>query len=156
MGRLGKTMFVLTVAVSASLWAQGAAPVEIHVDQHCHIVAADPSAPPNAAHKTTGGLVFRSSRGACTFESQHISQQWADEPDGNGGMQRRLVTIREQEYLLHDVLNVPVTFVVAEYLADGWSVDSDPQPDAMEGHTAIFRVNAVPGQTVRLHVGLRE
>jgi len=157
MSRLGKMMFVVGLAVSPSLLAQGAedaAPVEIHIDQHCHIVTVDPSAPPDAAHKSTG-LRFSRDNFVCHLESKHVSQQEADEPDGSGGSVRKLVTIREQEYVLHDAENVPVTFVVAHHLAAGWSVDSDPQPTEMQGHTAIFRVNAVPGQTVRLHVGIR-
>ena len=158
MNRLGKMMVVVGLAVSPSLLAQGAgdvAPVEIHIDQHCHIVTVDPSAPPDVAHKSTG-LRFSKDDFVCHLESKHVSQQEADEPDGSGGTVRKMVTIREQEYVLHDAENVPVTFVVAHHLASGWSVDSEPQPTEMQGHTAIFRVNAVPGQTVRLHVGIRK
>jgi len=39
-------------------------------------------------------------------------------------------------------------------LSKNWTVDSDPQPSSTDGSTAVFRLNADPGQRVRLHVGM--
>lgn len=53
-------------------------------------------------------------------------------------------------YLLQNVTAEPVIFVVEQLVSEGWQVDSDPQPTEMVGATALFRVHAQPGETVRL------
>jgi hypothetical protein len=68
---------------------------------------------------------------------------------------RSLVRIREHEFILQNVTDSPAVFVVRQAVPEGWSVDSDPQPTTVDGGTAVFRVDAEPGQIVRLHVGLR-
>jgi hypothetical protein len=77
--------------------------------------------------------------------------------------QREHISISEQEYLLQDVTAGPVIFEVREFVPSQWQVDSDPQPvetvafsGKNVGSAAVFRVNAQPGETVRLHVGLRD
>jgi hypothetical protein len=71
----------------------------------------------------------------------------------NGAVQRSVVVVKEQEYLLQDEFQTPVVFVVEQAVPDGWAVNSDPQPTKVEGKVALFRVSAQPGQVVRLHVG---
>jgi hypothetical protein len=80
--------------------------------------------------------------------SHHIEEALRD-----GVRQRNTVTVAEQEYLLQNVTSAPVTFVVEHALPEDWKVDSDPQPVKVVDDTAFFRVNAAPGQIVRLHVG---
>lgn len=48
----------------------------------------------------------------------------------------------------------PAVFIVRHGVPKNWKVDSDPKPSSMDGSTAVFRVNAEPGQRVRLHVGM--
>jgi hypothetical protein len=71
----------------------------------------------------------------------------------NGAVQRSVVVVNEQQYLLQDEFQTPVVFVVEHPVPDGWAVDSVPLPTKMEGKVALFRVTAQPGQVVTLHVG---
>jgi hypothetical protein len=84
------------------------------------------------------------------FTSHHVEETLRD-----GIRLRSRVTIQEQEYLLQNVSSASVTFVVEHVLPDDWKVDSDPQPVKVVDNTAFFRVNAEPGQIVRLHMGER-
>jgi hypothetical protein len=84
------------------------------------------------------------------FQSQHVEEKIAD-----GEHQYSRVRIAEQEYVLQDVIEAPVVFLVRHPVPEGWTVDSDPQPVSVDAGVAVFRVFADPGQTVRLHVGLR-
>ena len=90
----------------------------------------------------------------CRLEFVHTSNH-LEETVKDGVTRSSVVTISEQEYLLQNVTAQPVIFVVEQQVAEGWQVDSDPQPAGMIGSTALFRVNAEPGQIVRLHVGER-
>jgi hypothetical protein len=42
---------------------------------------------------------------------------------------------------------------VEHVLPDDWKLDSDPQPVKLVDNKALFRVNAEPGEIVRMHVG---
>lgn len=95
---------------------------------------------------------LRNDHAICHLESVHTSHH-VEEALRDGVMQRNNVTVAEQEYLLQNVTSAPVTFVVEHALPDDWKVDSDPQPVKVIDNTAFFRVNAEPGQIVRLHVG---
>ena len=119
----------------------------IHVDQNCRIVMQDPENPSK--------LHFQRDQFVCHLTARHDSQHWEENTDPNGKPLHELVSIHEQEYLLHNTMNVPVTFLVAQIAPEGWQIDSDPQPVEMQGQSAIFRVEAQPRQTVRLHVGVR-
>ena len=121
--------------------------VEIHVDQYCRTVTQDDQHPAE--------LQFNQDNRICRLSGRHDTQHWEDAPDGGGGSIRKLVGIHEQIFFLTNPLDQPVTFVVAEFVPDGWRIDSDPQPDAMEGATAIFRVHLDPRATEELHVGVR-
>ncbi len=82
------------------------------------------------------------------FTSHHVQETLRD-----GVMLRNNVKVAEQEYLLQNIASTPVTFVVEHTLPEDWTVDSDPQPVKVVDNKAFFRVNAEPGQIVRLHVG---
>jgi hypothetical protein len=133
--------------------AFGAGLKEIHVDQSCHILQDTVDGVRGervpGAEGTPGGQVDSA---VChlegVFRSSHVKETVV-----GGVAQRSVVVVAEQEYLLQDVLQEPVAFVVEQEVAEGWKVDSDPQPTERVGGTAVFRVVAQPGQMVRLHVG---
>lgn len=122
--------------------------LEIHVDQDCHIL------PPAAEPPTTKKPRLRKDPVICHLESMAESNHVEEAITGNQ-IRRSKVRIQEQTYVLQNVTTAPVTFVVEQFVPEGWRVDSDPQPAKVDGSTAIFQVNADPGQTVQLHVGLR-
>jgi hypothetical protein len=126
---------------------------EIHVNQDCLILQDQvdgvtgmtvAGATPVAGGETDAAV--------CHLESQLSSNHVKGEVV-NGAVQRSVVVVKEQEYLLQDEYQTPVVFVVEQAVPDGWKVDSDPQPTKMEGKVALFRETAQPGQIVRLHVG---
>lgn len=120
---------------------------EIRVDERCRILPEEP-----AGFK--GKPKTRKDSMVCHLESEHISNHIEKSVVG-GAPARSSVTIEEQEYVLQDVTDEPVTFVVEQPVSKDWQVDSDPQPTNMVGNIAEFRVIAQPGEIVRLHVGLR-
>jgi hypothetical protein len=122
-----------------------AAPVkEIHVDGSCRVRQDQAGAAP----------VYEPDSLVCRLEAGNTSEHIEQGAHKGVSMLSR-VTVTEQEYLLSNVTAAPVVFVVEQPVAKGWEVDSDPPPTKLAGETAIFRVNAEPGQIVRLHVGLR-
>jgi hypothetical protein len=90
----------------------------------------------------------------CHLESV-LSSHHIEEKINEGERSRFLVRVAEQEYLLLNPTDKPSVFTVRHDVPEGWTVDSDPQPTSMDGSTAVFKVNAEPGQRVRLHVGVR-
>jgi hypothetical protein len=121
---------------------------EIHVDRKCKILLNE-----STAHSDLTEADLRNDHAICHLESVHISHH-VEEALREGVMRRNKVTVLEQEYLLQNVTAEPVTFVVEHVLPnDDWKVDSDPQPMKVVDNTAFFRVNAEPGQIVRMHVG---
>jgi hypothetical protein len=122
---------------------------DIHVDQDCHIL-------PDPAHRdaTRKRPRLRKDPVICHLESV-LSSNHMEETIAGNEVRRSYVSIAEQEYVLQNVTTGPAIFVVEESVPQGWVVDSDPQPAEMNGATAVFRVQAQPGEIVRLHVGLR-
>jgi hypothetical protein len=122
---------------------------EIHVDQKCRILQdpVDGVYGENVSDQEIDPVI-------CHLESVHTSSHLEETLTG-GAPQGHKVTIAEREYVLQNVTSEPVTFVVEQPLPEGWRVDSDPQPAKIADTTAFFRVNAEPGQIVRLHVGER-
>jgi hypothetical protein len=120
---------------------------EIHVDRRCKILLDESDA---LSDLTEADL--RNDHAICHLESV-LTSHHVEEALRDGVMVRNKVTVKEQEYLLQNVTSAPVTFVVEHVLPDDWKVDSDPQPVKIVDNKAFFRVNAEPGQIVRLHVG---
>jgi len=122
---------------------------EIHVDDRCRLL-------PNPALRSAGGKKphLRKDPVICHLESLLTSGHMEESMVGNE-VHRSWVSIREQEYVLQNIAPVSKQFIVEQFVPNGWVVDSDPQPGEMAGATAIFRVQAEPGQVVRLHVGIR-
>jgi hypothetical protein len=83
------------------------------------------------------------------LSSHHIEEKITD-----GERSRFFVRVAEQEYVVQNPTDKPTVFIVRHHVPENWTVDSDPQPSSMDGSTALFRVNAEPGQRVRLHVGM--
>jgi hypothetical protein len=83
------------------------------------------------------------------LSSHHIEEKITD-----GERSRFFVRVAEQEYVVQNPTDKPTVFIVRHHVPENWTVDSDPQPTSMDGSTALFRVNAEPGQRVRLHVGM--
>jgi hypothetical protein len=124
----------------------GGAVQEIHVDASCG-VRQDRSGTPAPAGFTPNPSICRLVGGKT---SEHVES----------GVRKDLsllkrVTVTEQEYLLRNPSAAPVAFVLEYPLAQGWEIDTDSPPTKMVGATAIFRVIAGPGESVRVHVGER-
>jgi hypothetical protein len=126
---------------------------EIHVNQDCLILqdvvdgvrgVMVPGAQAGSGGETDAAVCHLESK----LSSNHVKGEVV-----NGAVQRSVVVVNEQEYLLQDEFQQPVVFVVEQPVMDGWTVNSDPRPTKMEGKVAMFRVTAQPGQIVRLHVG---
>lgn len=84
------------------------------------------------------------------LSSHHLEEKIAD-----GERSQLFVRVSEQEYVLLNPTDKPALITVRHDVPENWTVDSDPPPSSMDGSTAVFQVNAEPGQTVRLHVGMR-
>jgi len=120
---------------------------EIHVDRSCKISLNESDA--------LSGLTeadLENDHAICHLESV-LTSHHIEEALKDGVMLRNKVSVAEREYLLQNVTSEPVTFVVEHALPEDWMVDSDPQPVMVVDGKAFFRVNAEPGQIVRLHVG---
>jgi hypothetical protein len=157
------TLFLFVLAASAGALGQQApdtarpaydgsdspdAPRRIYIDQDCRIQ-------PDPAHLIPGKK-FRpfSDSTICHLESVLNSNHIEEQIVGNE-LRRNRVYIAEQEYVLQNITEGRVMFIVQEAVSADWTVDSDPQPASTEGDLAVFPVYAEPGQIVRLHVGLR-
>jgi hypothetical protein len=138
---------------------------EIHVNQDCVILqdqvdgvmgvsvpGAQPVAGGQAGPDGQAAAAGQTNIGVCHLESQLTSNS-VKGAVVNGAVQRSVVVVKEQKYLLRDEFQTPVVFVVEQAVPDGWTVSSDPQPTKVEGKVALFRVAAQPGQVVSLHVG---
>lgn len=149
---------------SAAAMAPVAEVREIHVNQECLILqdrvdgVAGVSVP--GAQAVSGGKTGANGQTATAQTDPAVchlvSQFTSNHVKGvvvNGAVQRTVVVVKEQEYLLQNEFQTPVVFVVEQVVPDGWKVDSVPQPTKMVGKVALFRENAEPGQIVRLHVG---
>ena len=121
---------------------------EIHVDQDCRILPDPAHLPPGKRPKPYTDSVL------CHLESVLESEHVEERIQGSQLLRWR-VEIHEHEFVLQDASDAPVTFVVEQMVPKGWTVDSDPQPKQIIGQTAFFPVIVQPGQTVRLHVGMR-
>jgi hypothetical protein len=126
-----------------------AIPTEIEVDQSCHIVTVDLRNPARPRPR------YSTDRIICHIEGYHETLRW-EETIANGTRKKRLVDIREREFLLQNPYPQAITFVVHQALPRRYHIDSDPPPSDVTNSVASFRVIADPGQTVRLHIGERD
>ncbi|MGA7157209.1 MAG: hypothetical protein WBY53_10195 [Acidobacteriaceae bacterium] len=130
-----------------------AAVPEIHVNQDCVIVQDRLDGVQGIGVPGTQAVQGGERDPAvCHLESQ-LTSNHVKGTVVNGAVQRSVVVVKEQEYLLQNEFQHPVVFVVEQVVPDGWKVDSDPAPTTMVGKVALFKAAAGPGQIVRLHVG---
>jgi len=126
---------------------------EIQVDEDCRVM-------PDPAHPVTDGKKQKPRRDAlvCQIDSVHNSAHVEEMIVGNERRRNR-VDVDEKEFVLQNITQDRVIFVVEQPVGNGWMVDSDPQPVEMRaansGSVAVFRVYAEPGEIVHLHVGAR-
>lgn len=89
----------------------------------------------------------------CHLESV-LSSHHTEDKITEGERSHFFVRVAEQEYVVQNPTDKPAVFLVRHHVPENWTVDSDPQPSSMDGSIALFRLNADPGQRVRLHVGM--
>ncbi len=122
-------------------------PLSIVVDKSCMI---DPQSDPLIVGDHTDA--FRDDT-ICHLESV-LSSQHIEEKIRDGKRSHFSVRVAEQEYVVQNPTDKPTVFIVHHEVPKNWIVDSDPEPTSMDGSTAVFLLNAEPGQRVRLHVGM--
>ena len=83
------------------------------------------------------------------FSPHHIEEKLTD-----GERSRLLVRGAEQEYVVQNPTDKPAVFIIRHDVPENWIVDSNTPPSSMDGSTAVYRINAEPGQRARLHVGI--
>jgi len=134
-------------SVPAAQTQDEAGRLSIVVDNSCRIQ-------PESDPLVLGGHVdaFRDDA-ICHLESV-LSSHHVEEKITDSERSRFFVRVAEQEYVVQNPTDKPAVFTVRHHVPDDWTVDSDPQPASMDGSTALFRLNAQPGQRVRLHVGM--
>jgi len=125
-----------------------APPQEIHIDQDCRILPGATQIVPGKKAKPFNDKTI------CHLESVATSEHMEERIVGNE-LYRSRVHIAEQQFVLQNIADYPVVFIVEQAVPANWMVDSDPQPSEFDGATAVFPVLADPGAIVRLHVGLR-
>ena len=121
---------------------------QIHVDGNCRIL-------PDIAHPLPHQKAhpFRDSN-ICHIEGTNNSEHMEERISGSQ-LQRAWVRVSEQTFVLQNITNDHIVFVVEFTLPNGWTVDSDPQPNRYNRQVAVFPVHAQPGEIVQLHVGMR-
>lgn len=126
---------------------------KIWVNQSCEIF-------PGLQFPMTGKKIPQGELDSAVCHLESVLQSGHREEEAVGSeLERRNVEVREREYVLGNITLKPVVFAILEDIPEGWRVDSDPQPArTIPGKgvdLAIFEVHAEPGETVRLHVGMR-
>jgi len=83
------------------------------------------------------------------LSSHHIEEKLTD-----GERSRFFVRVAEQEYIVQNPTDKPAVFIIRHDVPENWIVDSNTPPSSLDGSTAVYRINAEPGQRVGLHVGI--
>jgi hypothetical protein len=123
-------------------------PMPIHVDETCRILpTTDDPLTRKKPHPYRDAAV-------CALEGPKESTHWEEKIAGNE-LDRSFVEVKERTFIFQGIADGPVMFIVQYDVPKGWFVDSDPQPWQMVGQTAYFHTYVNPGETIRLHVGVR-
>jgi hypothetical protein len=123
-------------------------PNEIHVDKDCHILPN-----PSENHTNLKATPY-SDPTICHIENQHTSTH-EEEKTEDSTIQHSIVTVSEQDFLLHNATNNALSFVIEQLVPRDWQVDPAHPATQVVGSIALYRIHALPGQTLRLHVALR-
>lgn len=146
--RLVFALVTMLLAVSAAPSQDQPATLSIIVDRSCLI---QPESDPLILGDHSEA--FRDDA-ICHLESVLSSHHVEEKITRDGERSRFFVRVVEQEYVVQNPTDQTAVFTVRHDVPANWTVDSDPQPASMDGSTAVFRLNAEPGQRVRLHVGM--
>jgi hypothetical protein len=122
-------------------------PNEFRVDGRCriHEMVTTPKGPKEHVYRD---------RGICSVDSGQESSR--TETDISATQRKRIhVKLLEHTFTLHNPTTERAVFVLEHVVPKGWQIDSDPQPNKVEGTVATFLITAEPRQTVSLHVGER-
>lgn len=130
--------------------AASIAPQEINVDQNCRILVQDRS----HATRQYSHPHFSQDGSVCHLESIHRTKLFEENLE-NGILKRTPYEVREASFILQNITPDPVIFIVHQPIFHSGHIDSTPQPDSVDNGVAVFHVHASPGQTIRLHVGMR-
>jgi hypothetical protein len=123
-------------------------PKPIHVDENCRILPGSEGTPHAKKARPY------SDSAVCSLEGIAQSTHWEEKIAGSQ-LQRWFVRVKERTFVLQDIADEPVVFIVRYAIPQDWFVDSNPQPWQTVDRTAYFRAYVKPGETVRLHVGVR-
>ncbi|HZQ17284.1 MAG TPA: hypothetical protein VFA90_01080 [Terriglobales bacterium] len=144
---LAGMLLVVSVKQSVGQSQDQPVPLSIVVDKSCLIQ-------PESDSLILGDRIdaFRDDA-TCHLESV-LSSHHVEEKITGGERSRFFVRVAEQEYVVQNPTDQPAVFIIRQDVPENWTIDSDPQPSSMDGSSAVFRLNAEPGQRVRLHVGM--
>jgi hypothetical protein len=126
-----------------------AAPAEIHVDQRCRILPKSATLPSGKKAK------LWSDWNTCHLENVFDTGHRVQTVVGTE-VQRSDVEIWEQQYVLGNQSQQAEVFIVEQPAARGWTIEGDPPPFRVADGTVYYRAWVQPGETVRLHVGMRK
>lgn len=130
--------------------ATNAAPsaVEIHVDQRCRILPQLATAP--SGKKAKPWSDWNTCHLEQVFDTKHREQTVVGTE-----LRRSDVEIFEQQYVLGNQSRQPDLFIIEQPALKGWTIEGDPPPFRVAGGKEYYRAWVQPGETVRLHVGMR-
>lgn len=121
---------------------------EIHVDQRCRIL-------PGAAAGVSGKRAKPwSDWNTCHLEQVFDTKHRVQTVVGTE-LRRSWVEIFEQQYVLGNQSQQPDVFIIEQPALKGWTIEGDPPPFRVAGGKEYYRAWVQPGETVRLHVGMR-
>jgi len=123
-------------------------PMPIHVDETCRILPVN-----GDVQVRKKPHPYRDSA-VCYLEGPKETTHWEEKITGNM-LERTFVQVKERTFVFQGIADGPVMFIMQYDVPKGWFVDSDPQPWQVAGQTAYFHTYVKPGETIRLHVGVR-
>jgi hypothetical protein len=90
-----------------------------------------------------------------TTESQNQSNRVDHVTASKGVLVLHRAEVREVTYVIHNAATTTRTIVLEHPVQQGFTLDSDTKPEETTPTVYRFRVSAAPGETVRLHVGVK-
>lgn len=122
---------------------------EIHVDQRCRIL------PDSATGLASKKAKPWSDPSICHLEGVFDTEHQVQTVVGSE-LQRGNVEIFEQQYVLGNQSRKPEVFIIQQPAFKRWTIEGDPPPFRVANGKEYYRAWVQPGETVRLHVGMRK
>jgi hypothetical protein len=119
------------------------------VDQRCRILPSAAAAP--SGKKSKPWSDWNTCHLENVFDTEHRMQTVVGQE-----LQRSDVEIYEQQYVLGNQSQQPEVFIVEQPAMKGWTIEGDPPPFRVADGKEYYRAWVQPGETVRLHVGMRK